>query len=106
MAKQIIKHIHCPINGWDCPYYTDENHPCRCTLADPMKGCDDFATFWNEGDDYIDDDWIINSISEELAQTLEEKGLECGYVGSKWYSLHQIRKFVIEIEKKHLTNEK
>ena len=59
MAKQIIEHIHCPVNGWDCPYYTDENHPCRCTLADPMKDCDDFTTMWDEGDDYIDDDWVV-----------------------------------------------
>ena len=58
--KQVVKHIHCPVNGWDCPYYTDENHPCRCTLADPMKDCDDFATFWDEGDDYVDDDWEID----------------------------------------------
>ena len=79
--KQIVKHIHCPVNGWDCPYYTDENHPCRCTLEDPVKDCDDFATFWDEDDDYIDDDWVVNSISEKLIQTLEEKGLECGYSG-------------------------
>ena len=58
--KQIIEHIHCPVNGWDCPYYTDENHPCRCTLADPMKDCDDFTTMWDENDDYIDDDWEID----------------------------------------------
>lgn len=55
-----MKHIHCPVNGWDCPYYTNENHPCRCTLADPMKDCDDFASMWDEGDDYIDDDWICS----------------------------------------------
>ena len=58
--KQIIEHIHCPVNGWDCPYYTDENHPCRCTLANPMKDCDDFAAMWDEDDDYIDDDWEID----------------------------------------------
>ena len=58
--KQIIKHIHCPVNGWDCSYYTDENHSCRCTLEDPMQDCDDFATFWDEDDDYIDDDWEID----------------------------------------------
>ena len=62
--KQIIKHIHCPVNGWDCPYYTDENHPCRCTLADPMKDCDDFAAMWDEFDNYIDDDWEIDPNSE------------------------------------------
>lgn len=95
----MLKHIHCPVNGWDCQYYTDENHPCRCTLEDPMQDCDDFALFWDYGDDYIDDDWVINSISEELVQALEEKGLECGYSGSKWYSLDQIKKFAIEIEK-------
>ena len=55
MAK--IKHIHCPVNGFDCPYYTDYNHHCRCTLENPMEECDDFATMWDEGDDYIDDDW-------------------------------------------------
>ena len=51
------KHIHCPVNGWDCPYYTDEGHPCRCTLEDPFNDCDDFASFWEEDDDYIDTDW-------------------------------------------------
>ena len=58
--KQIIKHIHCPVNGCDCPYYTYKNHPCRYTLADPLKDCDDFAAFWDEDDDYIDDDWEID----------------------------------------------
>ena len=48
----------------------------------------------------------IHGFYTEFKQTLEEKGLECGYNGSKWYSLHQIRKFAIEIEKKHLTNGK
>lgn len=62
--KQVVKHIHCPANEWDCPYYTDENHPCRCTLADPMKDCDDFATMWDEDDDYIDDDWEIDPDAE------------------------------------------
>ena len=62
--KQVVKHIHCPVNGWDCPYYTDNNHPCRCTLANPMKDCDDFAIFWEEGDDYIDDDWEIDPNAE------------------------------------------
>lgn len=52
-----IKHIHCPVNGWDCPYYTDKDHPCRCILENPYYDCDDFASMWNEDDDYIDDDW-------------------------------------------------
>lgn len=62
--KQIIKHIHCPVNGWDCPYYTDENHPCRCTLENPMEDCDDFAAMWDEFDDYIDDDWEVDPNAE------------------------------------------
>ena len=60
MGKLVIKHIHCPVNGGDCPYYTDKDHPCRCTLANPMKDCDDFITMWDENDDYIDDDWEID----------------------------------------------
>lgn len=52
-----MKHIHCPVNGHDCPYYTDEGHPCRCTLSDPLAECDDFGFFWEEGDDWFDDDW-------------------------------------------------
>ena len=54
--KQIVKHIHCTANRWNCPYYTDENHPCRCTLTDPIKDCDNFAAFWDKDDDYIDYD--------------------------------------------------
>ena len=56
---KVVEHIHCPVNGWDCPYYTDKNHPCRCTLTNPMEDCDDFANMWDEGDDYIDDDWVV-----------------------------------------------
>ena len=52
-----VKHIHCPVNGWDCPYYTDEGHPCRCLLEDPMADCDDFAAMTDTDDDYTDDDW-------------------------------------------------
>ena len=59
-----MKHIHCPVNGWDCPYYTDENHPCRCTLENPMEDCDDFAAMWDEFDNYIDDDWEIDPNAE------------------------------------------
>lgn len=46
-------HIHCPVNGWDCPYYSNFPIPCACTLEDPMNECDDFATFWDPDDDYI-----------------------------------------------------
>lgn len=50
-------HIHCPANGYDCPYWKDG----LCGLWSEEKGysdlyeeCDDFAAFWDEGDDYID----------------------------------------------------
>ena len=55
------KHIHCPVNGWDCPYYTDAGHSCRCTLEDPWNDCDDFASMWDEDDDYVDDDWEVEN---------------------------------------------
>ena len=67
-----IKHIHCPVNGWDCPYYTDEDHPCRCTLEDPLKDCDDFGTFWEEGDDFIDDDWKEHDWDERYTSSMFE----------------------------------
>ena len=59
-----MKHIHCPVNVYDGPYYTNENHPCRCTLENPMEDCDDFAAMWDEGDDYIDNDWEIDPNAE------------------------------------------
>ena len=56
-----IEHIHCPVNGWDCPYYTDKDHPCRCTLPHPEEDCDDFNYFWEDckRDEWIDDDWEV-----------------------------------------------
>ena len=55
-----MKHIHCPVNGHDCPYYTDKGHPCRCILAHPEEECDDFLVFWDpieDDGDWLDDDW-------------------------------------------------
>ena len=46
-------HIHCPVNGWDCPYYSSAPYPCACTLENPFEECDDFASMWDEGDDWI-----------------------------------------------------
>lgn len=60
-----IKHIHCPVNGTDCPYYTDHGHPCRCVLQNPYIDCDDFANMWDFDDDWIDDDWEDDSPPEE-----------------------------------------
>lgn len=49
------KVIYCPVNGWDCPYF-DANGCCMMYPdTDPIKECDDFASVWSEGDDYIVD---------------------------------------------------
>lgn len=60
-----MKHFHCPVNGWDCPYYVGkkvlvEGEPaeeCLCSLEDPHAECDDFyAVFGDcEPEDYTDD---------------------------------------------------
>lgn len=58
-----MKHFHCPVNAWDCPYYKvnmdldGKEEYCICTLEDPMYGCDDFYSTWCEcvPDDYTDD---------------------------------------------------
>ena len=51
----MTKHFHCPVNGWDCPYYKDEpNHSCVCTMEDPYEDCEDFNSMW-EGIDFKDE---------------------------------------------------
>lgn len=53
-----IKHFHCPVNGWDCPYYKDSPQECMCTLENPYRDCDDFWSVWDgcEPEEYTDDD--------------------------------------------------
>lgn len=62
-----MKHYHCPVNGWDCPYYVDskildgEKEYCLCGMGfeglNPYEECDDF--FWAfaecNKEDYTDD---------------------------------------------------
>ena len=51
-----MKHFHCPVNGWDCPYFKNktiingQKETCICSLENPMDDCDDC-----EPDDYTDD---------------------------------------------------
>ena len=45
--------IYCPVNGWDCPYYGKKGICTMYPNADPIDECDDFAFFWDKGDDYI-----------------------------------------------------
>ena len=51
--EKLFGHIHCPVNGWDCPYF-DANGCCMMYPdQDPIEECDDFAIFWDVEDDYI-----------------------------------------------------
>lgn len=58
------KHFHCPVNGWDCPYYVDEDHGeyCLCSMADPYHECDDFYSMYGDDCDPID----YTDFSDEL----------------------------------------
>ena len=47
----LVEHIHCPVNGYDCPYWKSG----VCQLDDPMEECDDFASVWDEDDEYLCD---------------------------------------------------
>ena len=59
------KHYHCPVNGWDCPYYIDsqdfdgEPEYCLCGMGfdglNPYEECGDFYTMY--GDDCDPDDY-------------------------------------------------
>ena len=50
-----MKHFHCPVNDWECPYYKDD---CLCTMKNPFEECDDFYGMWGDcdPDDYTDYD--------------------------------------------------
>ena len=43
-----MKHYHCPVNAWDCPYYSNLPIPCQCKLENPYEECDDFANMFDE----------------------------------------------------------
>lgn len=59
-----MKHFHCPVDDWDCPYYKDkaniegkEEH-CLCTMENPYEECDDFYASYGDDcapEDYTDD---------------------------------------------------
>lgn len=59
-----MKHFHCPVNGWDCPYYKNtaiiegkEEH-CLCTMENSYEECDDFYAMYGDDcapEDYTDD---------------------------------------------------
>lgn len=47
----LVEHIHCPVNGCDCPYWKNG----ICELDDPINECDDFASVWDKNDNYTCD---------------------------------------------------
>ena len=60
-------HYHCPVNGWDCPYYKDSEiiegseEYCLCKMKDHYHDCDDFYCMWEgyspeDYTDYVDED--------------------------------------------------
>ena len=60
-----MKHVHCPVNGCDCPYFGNillENgklHSGCCLLypdCNPYEECDDFASMWDKEDDFVDNE--------------------------------------------------
>ena len=53
MSEKLIKVVYCPVNGWDCPYYDAGGYCTMYPKNDPLKECDDFSVFWDEGDDYV-----------------------------------------------------
>ena len=52
--------IYCPVNGWDCPYYKNN----ECGLEDPHIDCDDFASMWDKDDDYYCEDEVRTFFEE------------------------------------------
>lgn len=47
----VTEHIHCPVNGYDCPYWQDG----ICLCEKPIDNCDDFASVWGDSEDYVCD---------------------------------------------------
>ena len=54
-----MKHFHCPVNGWDCPYFKNETiingqkETRICSLENPIDDCVDFYSM--RGDREPDD---------------------------------------------------
>lgn len=60
-----MKHFHCPIKNWDCPYckhktiLEGEEEYWVCMMEDPYyEGCDSFHSMYGDScpqEDYTDD---------------------------------------------------
>lgn len=62
-----MKHYHCPVNGWDCPYFVNKTNidgkeeSCICGMTfdnfNPYTECDDFYSAFGDCEsekDYTD----------------------------------------------------
>lgn len=62
-----MKHYHCPVNGWDCPYFVNKTNidgkeeSCICGMTfdgfNPYFECDDFYSAFGDCEsekDYTD----------------------------------------------------
>lgn len=69
------KKFFCPVNGWNCPYFKDEDGSCTMTEYgdNPVLECDDAAYFCEDPDDCFvwEDEYGIRLDVQEL--------LELGY---------------------------
>lgn len=63
-----MKYFHCPVNGWNCPYYKNEiiiegqKRKRVCTLEDPMIGCDDYFRMLCES---VPEEYIPNNCMDD-----------------------------------------
>lgn len=48
-----MKVIYCPLNEWDCPYYSNKGYCMMYPSSNPIDECDDFASVVDEDDEYI-----------------------------------------------------
>lgn len=64
MGIKVRPHFHCPVNGWDCPYYRGD---CECKLEEPTV-CPDFALFWagDKPEEYTDYDELNEKTINQL----------------------------------------
>lgn len=78
------KVIYCPVNGWDCPYF-DANGCCMMYPdTDPIKECDDFAMFWEEGEDYVCDTDEDEDDSERTLESFQKWERLCEKDVEEW----------------------
>lgn len=69
---ELTKKFFCPVNGWDCPYWREDN---SCSMVDdgdnPVMECDDAGCFWDEDENpfcWEDENGKLYDVQELLEQ--------------------------------------